>query len=214
METAVILISKVIRIDATLPPLEGDTMAAVKPPVEGASTVKINSPTLQRKRGLQKHTPDPPVKLNHTETEIVILSEDNSQYRKRRKLGVPIVIDIDSGSESSTDSETLIPSDLSNRSRAFFEAGGDQPDLVLETTVAGSGEIRLVYCPNNNLLSYFITEVRRKYRLRQEQEIVGIKVKTGDKMFNVDLDECRDWRYISGVIRKNGGRAEMVVSIN
>lgn len=214
VETAVILISKIVRIDATLPPLEGDTVyvAAVKPSVEGASTIKVNSPTLQRKRSLQKHTP---VKLNHTETDIVILSEDNSQCRKRKKLGVPIIIDIDSDSESSTDSETPIPSNLSNlRSRAFFEVDGDQPDLVLETTVAGSGEIRLVYCPNNNLLSYFITEVRRKYRLRQDQEIVGIKVKTGDKMYNVDLDECRDWRYILGVIRKNGGKAEMVVSIN
>lgn len=45
------------------------------------------------------------------------------------------------------------------------------------------------------------------------ERIIGIRVEAGDKVFNVDLEKSRAWGYILEVITKNGGRAEMTVSI-
>lgn len=150
-----------------------------------------------------------------------VLVDDDSRKPKRRKYGSPTVIDISSESELniitvSSDPPTPTPFNRAleaEMTESVSSLKQNRLDLVLETTITGSSEIRLIYCANTYPQSCFMREVRRKHGLGHEHEILGIRVKTGDKVFNVDLEESRDWGYISGVITKNGGRAEMTVSI-
>lgn len=158
----------------------------------------------------------PQLKRSHQDRPTTVLVDDDSGKPKRRKYGSPTVIDISSESELngiavSSDSSTPFSRALGTE---YVSGLKQNPlDLVLETTVTGSSEIRLIYCTNTYPQSCFVRELRRKHGLGREHEILGIRVKTGDKVFNVDLKEPRDWGYISGVIAKNGGRAEMTVSI-
>lgn len=55
-------------------------------------------------------------------------------------------------------------------------------------------------------------KIRAKHRLDLEQDIITISMRLGNRVYNVDLDKRRDWRYISGVIKRGGVRAEMIVS--
>lgn len=137
---------------------------------------------------------------------------DSQRSRKRKKRGSPTVIDIGSGSESSS---TLSSNPSTVSSSVFLASGPRHPprDLVFETTVTGSSEIRLIYCASTHPLAGLVGEVRRKCALRSVQEVKGIRVKTGEKVFSVDMQETRDWRYILGVVAENGGRAEMFVSV-
>lgn len=148
-----------------------------------------------------------------------VLVDDDSRKPKRRKYGSPTVIDISSESELNIITVSSDPPTPFNRAletemtESVSSLKQNRLDLVLETTITGSSEIRLIYCANTYPQSCFMGEVRRKHGLGHEHEILGIRVKTGDKVFNVDLEESRDWGYILGVITKNRGRAEMTVSI-
>lgn len=86
-------------------------------------------------------------------------------------------------------------------------------DFVLETSIEGPGEIKLIYGVDVPSLAQLVEMIRRKHHLKPEQDIRAMKVRIGGKIFSVDLDEQRDWKYISGVVVEYGGRAEMVVSI-
>lgn len=84
-------------------------------------------------------------------------------------------------------------------------------DFILETRLSLLSEIRLIYGTDFTSLSHLVDRIREKHRLKPEQEIVGIKVTIQGKVFDVDLQEPRDWRYVSEVIFENGSRAEMLV---
>lgn len=84
-------------------------------------------------------------------------------------------------------------------------------DFVLETRLSLSSEIRLIYGADFASLPHLVDRIRERHRLRLEQEIVGIKVTILGKVFDVDLEEPRDWRYISEVIFENGSRAEVLI---
>lgn len=84
-------------------------------------------------------------------------------------------------------------------------------DFILETRLGLLSEIRLIYGTDFTSLSHLVDRIREKHRLKPEQEIVGIKVTIQGKVFDVDLQEPRDWRYVSGVIFENGSRAEVLV---
>lgn len=229
VKTAVMLISRVIRneskvISTPLPPSNNNFPTPANSPLERALTVE--GVAKQRKRNLQECVSDLSnlsTKLGSTGISTTFILEDDPRKQKRMKFGNPTIIDIDSDSDYPAARGATVSSDPPPTSRSMFveklschplsSYPQDQPDLVLETTITGSSEIRLIYCPKNHPLSCFVRGVHRKYGLSPDQEIVGIKVKIGHKIFNVDLKECRDWMYISGVITKNGGKAEMVVSI-
>lgn len=166
-------------------------------------------------RPKRSHQGHPPGKSGSTGTVTTSLVDDDSRSPKRKKHGSPVVIDVSSEnefSETTVSSNPLAPPSIL-RAESILVLKQNQLDLVLETTVTGSSEIRLIYCANTYPLSCFMSEVRRKHRLGRENRIMGIKVKTEDKVFDVDLKESRDWGYILGVITKNGGRGEMTVSI-
>lgn len=84
-------------------------------------------------------------------------------------------------------------------------------DFILETRLSISNEIKLIYGADFASLSQLVDRIRERHRLKSEQQILGIKVTIRDKTFDVDLEEPRDWRYISGVIFENGSRAEVLV---
>lgn len=84
-------------------------------------------------------------------------------------------------------------------------------DFVLETRLSLSSEIKLIYGADFASLSNLVDRIRERHRLKSEQEILGIKVTILGKVFDVDLEEPRDWRYISGLIFENGSRAEVLV---
>lgn len=84
-------------------------------------------------------------------------------------------------------------------------------EFVLETRLSVSNEIKLIYDANFASLSHLVDRIRERHRLKSEQQILGIKVTIRDKTFDVDLEEPRDWIYISGVIFENGSRAEVLV---
>lgn len=222
------LVSRAIRneskvINTSLSPSNNNSPTPVNP-LGGALTVE--SVPKQRKRNLQECVSDllnPPSRLGSAEATATSILGDVPQRQKRKKFSNPTVIDIDSDSESPATRGVTLSSDPSPTPKSMFvegfsrrpllSHGQDQHDFVLETTVAGSSEIRLIHCSKNHPLAWFVRGVHMKYGLRPDQEIVGIKVKTGHKIFNVDLGESRDWMYVSTVIMKNGARAEMVISI-
>lgn len=100
-----------------------------------------------------------------------------------------------------------------NTSPVTSTAPGPQKslDFILETRLSISNEIKLIYGADFASLSQLVDRIRERHRLESEQQILGIKVTIRDKTFDVDLEEPRDWRYISGVIFENGSRAEVLV---
>lgn len=228
------LVSRVIRnenkvFNASLLPSNNNSPTPVNS-LEGALTV--GDVSKQRKRNLQECVlglPNLPPMLGSAQTTTAFILEDGPQRQKRGKFRNRTVIDIDSDSEPPTTSGATVSSNPSPtptptptpRSK-FIEKvvhhplsghNEDQSDFVLETTLAGSSEIRLIHCSKNHPLDLFVRAVRTKYGLRPDQEIVGIRVKSGQKTFKLDLGESRDWVYVSTVIMKNGAKGEMVISI-
>lgn len=166
-------------------------------------------------RPKRSHQGRPLGKSDFTRTSTAVIVDDDSRSPKRKKHGSPVVIDVSSENEFSeitVPSNPLIPASVL-RTESVSVLKQNRLDLVLETTVTGSSEIRLIYCANTYPLSCFMSEVCRKHGLGRENQIMDIKVNTGDKVFSVDLKESRDWGYILGVVTKNGGRAEMAVLI-
>lgn len=86
-------------------------------------------------------------------------------------------------------------------------------DFTLETTIEGHCETRLMYGADVPSLDHLVKMIRKKHRLQPGQKIQSIKVKIGHKVFNIDLAEKRDWRYIAGVVAGGGKTAEMIVSV-
>lgn len=119
--------------------------------------------------------------------------------------GAPVVIDIDSDdglSGGSTKAPQLGPTNASQPPAAR--------DFVLETS-AESSEIKLIYGTDVPTLSHLVKKIHAKYGMGSEL-ILGVKVVVGDRTFDVDLEDGRDWVYISTVVVENGARARMVVS--
>lgn len=234
------LVSRAIRnenkvINTSLLPSNNNSPTPVSS-LEGALTV--GDVPKQRKRNLQEcvsgppnlssrlgstETPNHSPMLGSVETTTTFILEDGPQRQKRGKFRNTTVIDIDSDSETPTASGATVSSNPSPTPRSKFiekvvhhplsDHNEDQSDFVLETTIAGSSEIRLIHCSKNHPLDLFVRGVRTKYGLRPDQEIVGIRVKSGQKTFKLDLGEARDWMYVSTVIMKNGAKGEMVISI-
>lgn len=70
----------------------------------------------------------------------------------------------------------------------------------------------MIYTADFSSLSHIVETIHKKHYLKPEQKICGIEVKIGSKEFVVDMNEGRDWKYVSDMAVLNGGRAEMVVS--
>lgn len=87
-------------------------------------------------------------------------------------------------------------------------------DFVLETCLGESPEIKLVYGANLLSLPNLIDKIRERHHLKHDQEILEMKIAIGDKIFDVNLKEPRDWKYISKDIADNGSRAQVLVSIS
>lgn len=85
--------------------------------------------------------------------------------------------------------------------------------FVLESVLAGTSNMKLIYGNDVPTLAYLVQKLRAKHCLNPEQEIVTVSVKIGDMVYyNVGLDERRDWKYILGVVERSGARAEVFVS--
>lgn len=84
-----------------------------------------------------------------------------------------------------------------------------QRKLVLETNQIGSNDIILIHGADAPTLAHLVEKICSKHGL-EEHQILRIKVKIGDKLFNVGLDDGRDWAHILGVIARNGSGAELV----
>lgn len=125
-------------------------------------------------------------------------------------------------SESKHVATTPSPSTSSAVSKKSFPAApltasqdpSQQLDFVFEISLVGSREFNLIHGVDVPTLDHFIEDVCRKYGLDQsEEDITGIKVKIGDRTCNVNLDEPRDWKYISRLVVENGGRAVVIVEV-
>lgn len=89
----------------------------------------------------------------------------------------------------------------------------EYPDLVLETRLSGQGEIKLIHGTDFTSLPHLVDRIREKHQLKFDQEILGMKVTVQSKIFDVDLEELKDWKYIAQIIVQNGARAEVLVLV-
>lgn len=87
-------------------------------------------------------------------------------------------------------------------------------DFVLETSFFGSNSFMLIHGSDVPSLEHLVEKIGERHNLNRDQEIEEIKVKIGQRICNVNLDEPRDWRYISGLVVGNGGRAEVVFGVS
>lgn len=55
--------------------------------------------------------------------------------------------------------------------------------------------------------------MREKHDMAPEQEIQSIEVKTGSKVFDMDMEEFQ-FQHIWEVIAKNGGKAEVIAIVS
>lgn len=84
-----------------------------------------------------------------------------------------------------------------------------QLGFILETNRVGSSEITLIHSAHVPTLAHLVEKICKKDGL-EEHQILGIDVKMGDRLFNVGLDDRRDWVYISKLIMESGSGAELV----
>lgn len=118
-----------------------------------------------------------------------------------RLRGAPIILDIDSEDEFSVG--TMEPPE----SREPLAVG--QQNFILETNKFGSTEVIPIYGADVPTLAHLIEKICMEHGL-EEYQILVIKVKMGDRLFNLGLDDRRDWEHISRIIARNGSRAELV----
>lgn len=90
----------------------------------------------------------------------------------------------------------------------------ESDDFILEISLSGSNEFKLIYGNDVPTLEHLVESIGKRHGLNQMQEIVGVKVKIGERVCHVNLDEPRDWRYISGLVIGSGGRAQVVVEVS
>lgn len=81
--------------------------------------------------------------------------------------------------------------------------------FILEANRVGSSEITLIHSAHVPTLAHLVEKICKNDGL-EEHQILGIDVKMGDRLFNVGLDDRRDWVYISKVIFESGSGAELV----
>lgn len=115
-----------------------------------------------------------------------------------RPRAAPVESDIDLGTATSTIEtcpEPVVPK--------------KQLGFILETNRVGSSEITLIHSAHVPTLAHLIENICKKDGL-EEHQILGIDVKMGDRLFNVGLDDRRDWVYISKLIMESGSGAELV----
>lgn len=116
--------------------------------------------------------------------------------------GAPIILDTDSEDESSA--STTEPPPESREPHVFGSR-----NFILETNQFGSSKIIPIYGVDVPTLAHLIEKICMEHGL-EEHQILRIKVKMGDRLFNLGLDDRRDWKHISGIITRNGSRAELV----
>lgn len=114
----------------------------------------------------------------------------------------PVVLGTDSRNDTPT-SATDPP--------AIRELEKQQLDFVLETSLSGLNEIEIIHGANAPTLSHLMEKLCKKYMF-EPHDIMGVKVKIGDRIIKIDLDDSRDWEYISRITMESGSRAGMVVS--
>lgn len=81
--------------------------------------------------------------------------------------------------------------------------------FILEANRVGSSEITLIHSAHVPTLAHLVEKICKNNGL-EEHQVLGIDVKMGDRLFNVGLDDRRDWVYISKVIFESGSGAELV----
>lgn len=86
-------------------------------------------------------------------------------------------------------------------------------DFVLGTSISGSSEVKLIYGVDVPSLYHLIEGVHKRHGMGPDQEVVEITMTVGGRTFNVDLEECRDWKHIVRRIIEGGSRAQVVVKI-
>lgn len=86
-------------------------------------------------------------------------------------------------------------------------------DFVLLASLIGTNRYKIIYGTNVPTLAHLVESISKVYGLGQDQEIVSISVRIGTRVCNVDLEESRDWRYISRLVVENGRRAEMIIGV-
>jgi hypothetical protein len=87
-------------------------------------------------------------------------------------------------------------------------------DFVLETSLSGSSDFKLIHGSDVPTLEHLVELISRRHELNQNQGIVRVKVKIGQRICHINLDEPRDWKYISGLVVENGKRAELVFEVS
>lgn len=76
--------------------------------------------------------------------------------------------------------------------------------IVLETRLTTSPKLKFIYTTDTPSLSRFLERVRQKWMLSETQRVCSIEIEMGDKVFDVDLGEERDWRVVMGIMEKWG----------
>lgn len=84
---------------------------------------------------------------------------------------------------------------------------------VFETKIAGTNQLRLIYAAQTPTLASFIQKVHEKCALGPQQQIRAIDVGVGDDFIGIDLEEEKDWAYITNCVVKDGARVTVVISV-
>lgn len=117
-----------------------------------------------------------------------------------RPRAAPVKLGIDSENECAATTMGTCPEPV---------VPAKQLGFILETNRVGSSEITLIHSVHVPTLAHLVEKICKKDGL-EEHQILGIDVKMGDRLFNVGLDDRRDWVYISKVIMESGLGAELV----
>lgn len=84
---------------------------------------------------------------------------------------------------------------------------------VFETKIAGTNQFRIIYASETPTLALFIDKVYEKCALGPQQQIQGIDVWIGNDFITIDMEEEKDWGYITNCVVKNDARVKVVVEI-
>lgn len=83
--------------------------------------------------------------------------------------------------------------------------------LVLETHLRPSEKIKLIYAADTPYLSQFLQKVRKRWNIPEGHGVESFDVDVGDKVFEVDPNEGRDWIFVLEKIRRRGIAAVTVI---
>lgn len=96
--------------------------------------------------------------------------------------------------------------------RGMVAEPSQRPDFVLESSVCGSKTCELIHGTDVPTLELLIKVIANTHQLG-DTKVVGVALKIGNRVCELNMREPRDWEYISKLVTENGGRAEMVVEV-